>query len=188
LNNPYSAPDANLSETDLADETYQPKFFSLKGRIGRVRYFAYSYLSIFLLMFVAGLLAAIVIPLTGGGNGSSAAAIVFLIALYVPMIAIGFVMMIRRLNDLNQSGWLSLLMLVPLLNFFFALYLMFGAGTSGANKYGPKPAKNSTLMVIGALLPIILVVLMALIAIPQYQKYVERAKHSSQQQQDKAVD
>ena len=38
--NPYSAPDADLG--GHAQETYDPKFLAVSGRIGRLRYLAYS--------------------------------------------------------------------------------------------------------------------------------------------------
>jgi uncharacterized membrane protein YhaH (DUF805 family) len=48
-----------------------------------------------------------------------------------------FVITIRRLHDLNLSGWWSLLSYVPLLNIFFFLYLLFKRGHSGSNRYAP---------------------------------------------------
>ena len=47
-----------------------------------------------------------------------------------------FVIYIKRLHDLNQSGWLSLIILFPFLNFFFTAYLCIKPGTPGQNKYG----------------------------------------------------
>ncbi|WP_407305038.1 DUF805 domain-containing protein [Acinetobacter sp.] len=46
------------------------------------------------------------------------------------------VITIRRLHDLNRSGWLILLFLVPLLNIFMGLYLLLASGTKGPNDYG----------------------------------------------------
>lgn len=46
---------------------------------------------------------------------------------------------IRRLHDLNHSGWMYLLFLIPIVNFFFGLYLLFARGTYGDNSYGPDP-------------------------------------------------
>ena len=58
--------------------------------------------------------------------------IIFMIASFYPF----FVFMIRRLHDLNQSGWYSLFSLVPILSFFFYLYLMFAKGQDRRNTYG----------------------------------------------------
>ena len=43
---------------------------------------------------------------------------------------------IRRLHDLNKSGWWLFLLFVPFLNLFFCIYILFFKGTQGANKYG----------------------------------------------------
>lgn len=46
---------------------------------------------------------------------------------------------VRRCHDLDKSGYWGLLVLVPIVNFFFLLYLLFAKGTEGWNKYGNDP-------------------------------------------------
>lgn len=46
------------------------------------------------------------------------------------------VVSVRRLHDMNRGGWLIILFIIPLLNVFLGLYLMFGSGTAGINRYG----------------------------------------------------
>lgn len=48
------------------------------------------------------------------------------------------VITIRRLHDLNSSGWWTLLCLLPGVNILFGLYLLLGPGTTGSNRYGPQ--------------------------------------------------
>lgn len=62
------------------------------------------------------------------------ATFIAIIALYIPLLAVGC----RRLHDRNQSGWLLLLLLVPCANI---VLLVFWAleGTPGDNAYGPQP-------------------------------------------------
>lgn len=48
-------------------------------------------------------------------------------------------LLIRRLHDLNRSGWWALIMLIPFVNLLFAIYILFFKGTEGPNKYGPDP-------------------------------------------------
>jgi uncharacterized membrane protein YhaH (DUF805 family) len=59
------------------------------------------------------------------------------------MLAVGVAAfpIVKRLHDLNKSGWLWLFGLVPILNVFFGIYLLFGKGTEGANDYGNPPEK-----------------------------------------------
>lgn len=48
----------------------------------------------------------------------------------------GIFMGIKRLHDLNKTGWLYLLAIVPLVNLFFWIYLLVWKGDEGDNKYG----------------------------------------------------
>lgn len=59
-----------------------------------------------------------------------------LIALWLVAFYCQIVFMIRRLHDLNKTGWLSLLVLVPILQFFFTLYVLLAPGTPHRNDYG----------------------------------------------------
>ncbi|WP_164931897.1 DUF805 domain-containing protein [Janthinobacterium sp. 17J80-10] len=183
LNNPYLAPDAVLTGAPADDDTYEPAIFSLQGRIGRVRYLAYSFLLSLVLMLVAGIITAIVSVIA---RDPGVTIIVMAIAFYIPSFLLGFAMAKRRLNDLDRTGWLSLLMLVPLVNVVLVLYLIFGAGTPTANRFGPRPVKNSRAVVLsGILIPVFiaLIGILAAIAIPAYQSYMLRAQAAQMQQQ-----
>ena len=84
-------------------------------------------------------------------------------------------LMIQRSHDFNTSGWLSILILVPLINFVF----LFIPGPNGTNRWGSKTPPNSTAVVIGAWICALIIPLsgiVAAIAIPAYQQYGERAK------------
>ena len=176
MNNPYSAPRAVLSEP-VSSDVYEPSMFSVRGRIGRWRYLAYSFTSMFLLSLALGIPAAILIPIISRMANSKVGIGIMIVLMYIPFIAATFIMAKRRLHDLNRSGWWSLLLIIPLLNLLFALYLMFGPGTAGSNQYGPKPAPNAVwLIIVGLLLPIFFVGTLAAIALPAYQDYVLRAK------------
>ena len=45
---------------------------------------------------------------------------------------------VRRLHDVDKSGWFILLGLIPLVGFYL-LYLYCQPGTAGANRFGPDP-------------------------------------------------
>ncbi|MCW8194843.1 DUF805 domain-containing protein [Proteobacteria bacterium 005FR1] len=176
--NPYAAPAAEDIGNDAP--TYQPKILSLSGRIGRARYLAYGMawtLLMYLVAAIFGAVSAVVLV------DSSAAIIVAGLAVYVLMLVPTTAMLVRRLNDLNHSGWLALLMLVPLVNIGFTLYILFAPGTKGPNRYGPAPAANSGGVIAAAtILPLIFVIgILAAVAIPAYQEYVERAQAAQNQ-------
>src|SRR5690606_30000254 len=105
--NPYAAPGAiDMGSSDLP--SYQPTVFSFSGRIGRIRYLAYSAAWNLVMMLIAAGGGAIAVM----GGAFAVLGIGIAVVAYIGLIAAGFAMAVRRLNDLNQSGWLSLLMLV----------------------------------------------------------------------------
>ena len=182
--NPYSTPQ---SPFDAEEETYQPHVLTFEGRIGRLRYLAYSIpwgLLTWVAFFVLGIVAAIVIPAFASGSEAAAGIIGIIMALVLVVIAYipAFGLAKRRLNDMNQSGWLGLIMIIPFVNFLFLLVLLFAPGSQGSNRYGPRPCENSGLVIVGALLfPLSfvgIIGILAAIALPAYQDYTYRAQIS----------
>ncbi|WP_426211609.1 DUF805 domain-containing protein [Massilia sp. TWP1-3-3] len=177
MNNPYNAPAADMSVQGNNVDTYQPQVFAMKGRIGRVRYIAYSVGVSMAIYFAAAIFGGILMALTGGKQGALIA-LGFLVI--IPLIAVSFIMAIRRVNDMGQSGWMSLIIVVPLLN----LWLLFAPGTPGTNEYGPAPVKNSTGVILAAFSPFLFAVvigILAAIAIPAYQAYTNKARAALEQ-------
>ncbi len=168
MQNPYARPTASvalasptLDELDPDAATFQPAVFSTRGRIGRLRYLAYNggvnllaILAYFAMAVFAGVAAwsGKVEPTSGN---VAFAVIVLPLALCAAVLAYAFIATRRRLNDLDQSGWLALLLLVPLLNLAFSLYIMLWPGTPGHNRYGPRPTPNSFIVVLCVLLPLL---------------------------------
>lgn len=183
--NPYLAPGATAPE-GVTGATYAPRLFSWKGRIGRLRYLAYQSFIFLLTMLAMGVVAAVgfatmgVTAATGKNppelDGLSLMPILVGL-LYIPMLAMSFTLARRRLNDVNRSGWLGLLLLVPLVNLAMSLYLMFAEGTRGDNDYGLPPGPDSMLIkVAGVLMPVcVLIATLASVAIPAFQ---EAQRHS----------
>lgn len=177
MSNPYSMPQAQLTER-VGDDTYMPKLFSLEGRIGRVRYLGYGFaigMLMIPLMFVMTLL---------GGLGGAFGGMGGMVLGYVIYIAATFVLARRRLNDLGKSGWLSLLLLVPLVNIGVGLWMLFGEGDQGSNEYGPAPAPNTTGVIILAWsIPVVTVLfgILAAISIPAYQQYLNKSQAAQMQ-------
>ena len=173
--NPYQAPTSDVSQS-TSNQPYQPKIFTTKGRIGRLRYLAYGVIS-YLCLIPFGALAAVFGGLSGGNSGEPSVIILLLLGLgYIALLFFMFVLAKRRLNDLNQSGWLSLLLLIPLVNLIIGLWLVFAPGKKQQNSYGPYPVKNPVGIVILALvMPVLMIGVIASIAIPAYSDYADRA-------------
>jgi uncharacterized membrane protein YhaH (DUF805 family) len=171
-----------MPQSELTDpvskETYTPKFFALDGRIGRVRYLAYSIGAGLLMMPVMILLVGMsaftgALTDSAGGGGLFGALIAYGLSFAVTVILAR-----RRLHDLGKTAWLGLLLFVPFVNFIVALWMLFAAGDAQANEYGPPPGPNTKGVIILAwILPVIFVVgILAAISIPAYQDYVNKAR------------
>lgn len=159
--NPYQAPAAAVA--DAGEQTQPVRLFAVSGRIGRARYLAYG----LVVYIVVGILTAALAAVLG-----QAGAAAWVLA-WIVLLVLGFMLTIQRCHDFNVSGWLSLLMLVPLANLIF----LFIPGTDGANRFGPPTPPNGWRVLIAVwLLPVIFIGgILAAIALPAYQDYVKRA-------------
>ena len=50
-----------------------------------------------------------------------------------------FMLVIRRLHDLDRPAWWCIGCIIPLVNAVLGVYLLFFKGTDGPNQYGPDP-------------------------------------------------
>lgn len=182
---PYAPPQAQVGD-DLP-EFGELKVRSLSGRIGRVRYLGWSAALSFIVFgayLAASLLMAVSMPL---GVVAIAAVVIAAVVFSVP---IG----VQRLHDLGWSGWLWLVLLVPFVNAVLSLLMLFMPGEQTSNRFGPPPPPNSTGVKVLAFSWLLFPVfggILAAIAIPAYQSYLERAQAaqaSQYQQGDEAAD
>jgi uncharacterized membrane protein YhaH (DUF805 family) len=91
--------------------------FSAQGRLNRKPYALYS-----LALTILGLIPVVQLAL-------------------ILLIPSSIMIVIKRWHDLGKSGWLTLLLLIPIAGFFIALYLLFAKGTDADNEFGPNPIK-----------------------------------------------
>lgn len=170
---PYATPQADVAEN--LPQFGELKVLSINGRIGRVRYLGWT---------MAMLLCTLPILMLSFGGSLIASALGNLllgIAVLI-MVVVGVMIGVQRLHDIGWSGWLWLLNFVPFVGSIFALLMLIIPGTQGVNRYGPPPPPNSTSVKLMAWLFLLvpLTGILAAIAIPQYQNYVERAAEMQQ--------
>lgn len=104
------------------------KYADFSGRASRSEYW-YWYL--FRILIIGGIA---IIAIAARANGLLALIALEVLVMLVPSLAVA----VRRLHDVNCSGWLLLIAVIP----FGSLLLFVLAcvpGTQGGNKYGPGP-------------------------------------------------
>jgi uncharacterized membrane protein YhaH (DUF805 family) len=147
-------------------ETVTPGALSLfiDGRIGRLRYLAYSWT----MMVWSGLgILAAVIPKTPALVKSRGMLLIPLVVLFVLWIWTVLRLMALRLHDVNRSAkWVLALLLLPAVGsvmggpqmvpicsgvfWIVSLLLIIWPGSEGYNDYGPPAGPNTTLVKVGA--------------------------------------
>ncbi len=169
--NPYVSPSSDVA---TADEVGDVKIFSFAGRIGRLRYLAFTMVMVFVMYFAMAIITAIALPQAGDGM----TLLILLVSLLsLASVPIGLMFMIQRLHDMNASGWWSLLMFVPAVNALMGLVLLFAPGTRGDNRFGLQPKPNGAgVYLAGLALPVVIVGVVAAVAIPAYNEYISRAQ------------
>jgi uncharacterized membrane protein YhaH (DUF805 family) len=162
--NPYAAPRADVRDIDEAQEYQKIHLWSAKGRIGRLRYLAYTFGAALVVGFVLGLLSAVL----GPDN-----TIIALLLAYIPLLVFSVLTAIKRSHDMNWSAWTVLLTLIP----FVALIWIFKSGSAGSNDYGASPPPNTVgVKILAFLLPALFIIgIIAAIAIPAYVTYQQGA-------------
>jgi uncharacterized membrane protein YhaH (DUF805 family) len=121
------------------------KPFSVEGRIGRLRYLAWTMVLTLVMLGIGSVVAIFAIALIS--SDSTAGLIVGGLVAFFLCIAIAVVSIqisVQRLHDIGWSGWLWLLNLVPFVGSFFPFVIMCVPGTNIANRYGPPPPPNTT--------------------------------------------
>ncbi|MGP0173171.1 DUF805 domain-containing protein [Pseudomonas sp. NCHU5208] len=168
---PYAPPQADVAEN--LPQFGELKVLSLNGRIGRVRYLAWSMAMLLCTIPILTLIEVL-------QAFSSTLGILVLVLGALSFIVFGICIGVQRLHDMGWSGWLWLLTVIPVIGGIFSLLMLIIPGTQDANRYGPPPPPNSTsVKILACLIPLIFIIgMVAAIALPQYQNYVERA-HSS---------
>lgn len=99
---------------------------------GRSRRSEYWYFVLFQLIIVYGLQA---LGYLAGSELLVMASLIPSLLFLIPGISVA----VRRLHDVDKSGWFLLLAFIPLLGTIYLLYLFAKEGTRGPNRFGLDP-------------------------------------------------
>jgi len=105
---------------------------TMQGRINRLKYFIYC-----LILFIVFFSTFFISKLGDSGRAIS-------LIIYILYLLIGAFVTVRRLHDIEKSGWYYWLFYVPFVNIVLFLMLLFQKGTIGTNKYGLSPLEYSS--------------------------------------------
>ena len=111
------------------------KYAEFSGRARRKEYWMF-YLFNIIISFIIGFVdkaAGLNISVSGGEIGILS--IIYYLFILIPSLAVS----VRRLHDIDKSGWTLLLGLIPIVGSIILLVFSCKAGTVGENKYGDDP-------------------------------------------------
>ena len=114
--------------------------FSFDGRIRRIEYFLSGIVG-GIVTWIAMLLGVgtFIFGASSGSAGGSVFGLLIGLAALVASVWFSLAQGVKRLHDLNKSGWLILICCVPIIGWVFGLYMLFADGTVGPNQYGEDP-------------------------------------------------
>jgi uncharacterized membrane protein YhaH (DUF805 family) len=103
---------------------------------GRARRMEYWYFVLFNL--IVAFVLALIDTLLGTTTGVSSFGLlsgIYGLAVLIPTLAV----LVRRLHDIDRTGWWILINLIPLVGTIVLLVFALMPGTPGSNQYGPDP-------------------------------------------------
>ena len=121
------------------------EYFTYEGRITRETYVLRvlgRWAASIVVMIIAYLLMFLIYSITYANDNMFITIIIFYpIALLVGLTFFFFKIFqeMKRLHDMNSSGWGVIFGFIPLVNIIYYLLLIFNDGTVGPNEYGEDP-------------------------------------------------
>ena len=118
------------------------KYAVSSGRSRRMEYWYFVLFNI-IVSIVLGAIDGLLLGTLDSGMGVGLLSGIYSLAVLIPTLAVT----VRRLHDIDRSGWWILIGLVPLLGAIVLLVFALLEGTPGDNQYGPNP-KGGTARVV----------------------------------------
>jgi uncharacterized membrane protein YhaH (DUF805 family) len=104
-----------------------------QGRARRKEYWMYTLFNV-LVLIVLSILDR-VLGLSSETYGIGPLYVLYALAVLIPGLAVG----VRRLHDIDKSGWWMLIAFIPLIGGIVLLVFAVMEGTAGSNRFGPDP-------------------------------------------------
>jgi uncharacterized membrane protein YhaH (DUF805 family) len=117
------------------------KYAVFSGRSRRKEYWYFVLFNIIVAIVLAGIDALLGTRSSYAGAGLLSG--IYGLAILIPSLAVT----VRRLHDIDRSGWWIFINLIPLIGAIVLLVFAVSEGTLGNNRYGPNP-KEATARVV----------------------------------------
>ena len=117
------------------------KYAVFSGRSRRMEFWYFVLFNI-----IVAVVLALIDTLLGTTTGVSSFGLlsgIYSLAVIIPSLAVT----VRRLHDIDRTGWWIFINLIPLIGTIVLLVFAVTDGTPGSNRYGPNP-KESTARVV----------------------------------------
>lgn len=117
------------------------KYAVFSGRARRAEYWYFVLFNI-----IVAVVLSLIDTLLGTFNfmqGVGLLSGLYALAVLIPTLAVT----VRRLHDIDRTGWWIFINLIPLIGFIVLLVFAVTDGTPGSNRYGPNP-KGATARVV----------------------------------------
>lgn len=118
-------------QSTLSTSKYIPKF---TGRLTRKQYL--------ISMVILWIFALVIVVLQEASDLTA----ILSFPLCIIFAVLIFSVFIRRLHDLNQSGWVSIGFFLPFVNIVLAIYTFFWPGKEGKNQFGSRLPEKTKVM------------------------------------------
>ncbi len=159
---PTPGPAVGLLDAEQAlcpEALIEGKMLSFRGRIGRAVFWGRMLVALICVLFAATLTSMFIYLIPGpGGHGeaewpttlAALPAVVGFVAF--SLLGLGLLVLgvwlslathVKRWHDLDYSGWMVLLNLIPYVGLLILIWQGCFKGTDGPNRYGPDPIKWS---------------------------------------------
>jgi uncharacterized membrane protein YhaH (DUF805 family) len=109
------------------------KYAVFSGRSRRMEFWYFVLFNI-----IVAVVLALIDTLLGTTTGVSSFGLlsgIYSLAVLIPTLAV----IVRRLHDIDRTGWWILINLIPLIGTIVLLVFELTPGTPGSNRYGPDP-------------------------------------------------
>lgn len=112
------------------------RFRDFDGRSRRKEF--WNYILFYLLMSIGATFLDNIFGFSDVGDNVGPIHSLFVFIMLIPSIAVS----VRRLHDVNKSGWFLLVGFIPIIGFIWLLIYYLRPGDYGPNRFGPDPKEE----------------------------------------------